>query len=281
MKVAVTACSGGLGAAIVKHAVREFGKKNVIGICRTPSKAEHLEIEIRKGDYNSKYEFESALKGIDVVMIISAHGPPEPRVAMHKNVIEAGVKCGVKKIVYSSIIGNPETSEFSGIVRSNRKTEEIIKNSGLEYAIGRNGIYIEPDVEYIEQYKKDGKIINCAGDEKCFYTTRDELAYAYVQMMKDEKHNGQAYNLGGEAISQYELAGYLNKTFNTNVVYKSVSIDDYKKERVAELGEFLGTVISGIYASIRNGDFDVNSDYETAAARKHISWEDYFSNFAK
>ncbi len=278
MKAAVTACSGGLGSAIAKEAIKEFGSENVIGICRTPSKAEHLGIEIRRADYSSKEEYDDALKGIDVLLVISASGNPAPRVAMHQNVIDAAAKNGVKKIVYTSIIGSPEKSEFSDIIISNRVTEENIKKSGFDYSIGRNGIYIEPDVEYIEQYKKDGTIINCAGEGKTLYTTRGELAYAYTQMMKDEKHNGQIYNLGGEAISQNELAEYLNKTFNTNLVYEAVSVEEYKKERIAELGEFMGTVIAGIYESIRNGDFDVDSHYEKVAGRKHISWDEYFSS---
>lgn len=52
MKIAVTSASGQLGAAIIRHLIPEIGNKNVIGIARTPEKAQHLGIEIRKGDYN-------------------------------------------------------------------------------------------------------------------------------------------------------------------------------------------------------------------------------------
>jgi len=49
MKTAVTAASGQLGRAIVKQAKEKFGKNNVIGIARTPSNADDLNVEIRKG----------------------------------------------------------------------------------------------------------------------------------------------------------------------------------------------------------------------------------------
>lgn len=52
MKIAVTSASGQLGSAIAKQLIKEIGKDSVIGIARTPEKANHLGIEIRKGDYN-------------------------------------------------------------------------------------------------------------------------------------------------------------------------------------------------------------------------------------
>ncbi|NNK79870.1 MAG: NAD(P)H-binding protein, partial [Flavobacteriales bacterium] len=68
MNIAVTSANGKLGSAIVKQLIEEIGRENVIGIARTPAKAEHLGVEIRKGDYNSREEFDEALKGIDTVM---------------------------------------------------------------------------------------------------------------------------------------------------------------------------------------------------------------------
>ena len=55
--------------------------------------------------------------------------------------------------------------------------------------------------------RKDGKITNCAGDGRCAYTTRAELADAYARMLTEDQHNGQTYNLAGPAITQYELCG--------------------------------------------------------------------------
>jgi NAD(P)H dehydrogenase (quinone) len=44
------------------------------------------------------------------------------------------------------------------------------------------------------------------------------------------------------------------------------------------LGEFLGTVIAGIYAGIRAGKAENPSHYSTAAGREHISWNTYFAD---
>ena len=136
----------------------------------------------------------------------------------------------------------------------------------------------EEDIRYIETYKKSGGIFNCAGDGRCGYTTRPELAYAYARMLIQDKHNAQTYNLHGEAITQYQLAEYLNRAFGTDLIYTPVTVEEYRKERIAELGEFLGTVIAGIYQGIQEGKADNPSHYFDAAGREHESWQTYFSN---
>ncbi|MCK5067525.1 MAG: NAD(P)H-binding protein [Bacteroidales bacterium] len=270
-KIAVTTASGGLGSAIVRRIIQESGKNHVIGIARSPEKAAHHGIEIRKGDYTNRGEFDQALSGIDTLLLVSGMDDPRKRVLKHRNVIDAAKAAGVGKIVYTSIIGSEKETDFSPIVQSNRQTEEDVKNSGLEWVIGRNGLYIEPDLEYIATYIKEGGIINCAGEGETAYTSRDELAFAYWKMMVEEKHNGKTYNLLGEPITQVQLAELINQVYHTNLTYTAISTDAYKKSRQKELGEFLGTVISGIYVGIRNGLFTATSDYEKAAGRTHLS----------
>lgn len=278
MKIAITAASGQLGAAILKATVEEVGRDNVVGLARTPKNAEHLGVEVRPGDYTNPEALEQSLQGIDAVLIVSGNDAPEKRIQQHRNVIEAAVRSGVKKIVYTSVQGAEENTAFSPVIQSNRQTERDVMASGLDWVIGRNGIYIEPDVEYIDNYKQAGFITNSAGDGKCGYTSRPELGFVYAKMLTEEKHNGKVYNLHGESMTQYELADYLNSAFGTSLVYKPLTVEEYREERVAELGEFLGTIIAGIYEGIRDGKSDNPSHFEEAAGRKHQSWEDYFSS---
>jgi len=274
--IAVTAASGQLGSEIVKATIGIVGGENVIGLARTPGKAESLGIEIRPGDYQSRSDLDESLQGVDTVLLVSGMDKPDKRIPQHRNVIEAAKQAGVARIVYTSIQGAERDTAFSPVVQSNRQTEEDVRNSGMQWGIGRNGIYIEPDVEYIETYKERGEIANCAGDGLCGYTTRGELAFAYANMLTDSKHDGQTYNLHGEAITQTQLADYLNKTFGTELNYRAMSVAEYREERIKELGEFLGNIIAGIYEGIRNGACNNESHFEKAAGRPHQSWENYF-----
>lgn len=277
MRVAVTAASGQLGAEIVRATISWIPKNDVIGLARTPDKAKNLAVEIRPGDYNDRNGLEESLQSVDTLLLVSGNDAPEKRIGQHRNVIQAAKDCGVKKIVYTSVQGAEEGTAFSPIIQSNRQTEQDVRDSGLDWVIGRNGIYIEPDVEYIESYKQAGGITNCAGDGWCGYTTRPELAYAYARMLTEDKHSGRTYNLHGEALTQHQLADYFNSAFGTSLSYTPVTVEEYRKDRIAELGEFLGTVVAGIYQGIREGAFDNPSHFYEAAGREHESWQTYFA----
>ncbi len=269
MKIAVTTASGQLGSAIVKQLIKEIGKDNVIAIARTPEKAKHFGVEIRKGDYNNRQQFDKALQSVDAVLLVSGMDAPQKRIQQHRNVIEAAKQQGVQKIVYTSIVGDENNTAFSPIVKSNRQTEKDIQASGLQWVIGRNGIYIEPDLEYLDHYVKEGEIRNCAGDGKCAYTSREELGYAYAQMLLNEEHNEQVYNLAGEPITQGRLAGMINQVYHTSLSYNPVSVAAYEKERKEALGEFMGRIIAGIYEGIQIGAYDITSDFKKATGRPH------------
>ena len=281
MKIAVTTASGGLGSAIIKTLKDKIGAENVIGIARTPSKAEYLNVEIRKGDYNSKEEFIKALKGVDAVLIVSGKDDPANRIGQHRNIIEAAKINGIKKIVYTSIIGDEKNSSFQQVVASNRQTEEDVRNSGLSWVIGRNGIYIEPDLEYLEEYVKEGKITNSANDGRCGYTSRSELGYAYANLVTEGKHLGATYNLTGEPITQHQLAEAINKHYGTELSYVPLSVEGYLEERKTALGDFLGIIIAGIYETMRNGAFDLPSDFEKAAGRKHKTIDEMIEDYKR
>jgi NAD(P)H dehydrogenase (quinone) len=285
MKIAVTSASGQLGSTIIQNLIDEIGKENVIAIARTPEKAKHWGVEVRKGDYNQRAEFDMALMGIDKLLLVSGMDEPQKRIEQHKNVIEAAIQNGVQKIVYTSIVGDEHNTAFSPVVQSNRQTEEDVRNSGLDWMIGRNGIYIEPDLEYIDTYVKEGEIRNCAGDGKCGYTSREELGFAYAQMLLNDMHTGNTYNLVGEAITQTQLAVYINEVYKTNLKHNAVPVDEYKSERRAALGDFIGTIIAGIYEGIKNGANEVPSDFSKATGRRHKSpiemIEHYYKNHSK
>lgn len=60
MKIAVTAASGKLGSEIIRKLVALTGNDGIIGIVRTPKKAVHLGVEIRRGEFEMNSDFESA-----------------------------------------------------------------------------------------------------------------------------------------------------------------------------------------------------------------------------
>ena len=72
MRTAITAASGKLGGEIVDATVALLGSENVVGLARTPSRAEHLGVEIRKGDYGNRDELAESLHDVDCLLLSRA-----------------------------------------------------------------------------------------------------------------------------------------------------------------------------------------------------------------
>lgn len=92
-------------------------------------------------------------------------------------------------------------------------------------------------------------------------------------MLTEEHHDGRTYNLHGEGLTQAQLASHLNRALGLDLIYEEMTVEEYRRERVAELGEFLGGVIAGIYEGIRRGAMDNASQFRDAAGREHQPWE--------
>ena len=111
------------------------------------------------------------------------------------------------------------------------------------------------------------------GRSRCSETT-------YARLLTDPAANGRTFRLHGEPITQALLVDHLNTAFGTQLVFRSMTVDEYRADRVAALGEFMGTVIAGIYEGIRDGANDRPSDFEAATGRPHQTWDDFFASIA-
>ncbi|MEO1802538.1 MAG: NAD(P)H-binding protein [Cyanobacteria bacterium J06629_2] len=280
MKIGITTATGQLGTAILSQVIKRIERSDVVAIARSPHKFSHTNIESRKGDYDRLDNLIAAFQGLDTVMFVSGNTPPEIRLRQHLNVVEAAVTANVKKVVFSGILVDGYAEGFRAVQDVSLATEKALINSGLQWAIGRNGIYLDPDLEYIDTYIKEGKVSNCAGEGKCAYTARSELAIAYADLLVDDQLNGKIYNLVGESVTQQQLTDYINDFFNVNLSYESMSVEAYRQDRTQAFNsDMFDNIITGIYENIRNGGFDANSDYASVTGRSHKTIRELFANF--
>ncbi|HJP38337.1 MAG: NAD(P)H-binding protein [Gammaproteobacteria bacterium] len=274
MKVAVTAASGGLGQAILKYLCAEIGAANTIAVARSPDRVSRTDIEVRRGDYQSVTELTAAFTAIDTVVMISAPVGDWDRISMHRNVIEAAKQAGVGKILYTSIVGNglEEDTWFWKTQQINRQAEIDLRESGLEWVVARNGLYIEKDLAHIVEAKSIGVYHNIVGDGKCGYISVDELAYATAKLAIDNHSNGQVFNLVGEILTQARLVELANQVFAMDVRYEVISDEEniaelMKDPKIAARGEKVARMLTGCFQAVRIGAFDVESDFQRAAGR--------------
>jgi NAD(P)H dehydrogenase (quinone) len=189
MKVAVTAASGRLGHAIIKYLRAEIGAENIVAVVRSPDKVRWPDVDTRRGDYHSIDEMTAAFAGIDTVIMISAPVViGTDRVSLHRNVIESAKRSGVRKMLYTSVIGNgkEEGTMFFATQQVNRQAEYDLQASGLEWIVARNALYLELDLNHIRRAGETGVYQNNAADGRCGYLTIDELAYATAKLAIDD-----------------------------------------------------------------------------------------------
>ena len=133
MRIGITTASGNLGSHIARATAKRVGSEHVIALARTPEKAAHLGLETRRCDYTDRSGMTESLRGIDSLLVVSSNATPDERPAQHANVFGAAKDAGVRRVVYTSILGESKGSGFSPVVASNRQTEQDLAASGLDW----------------------------------------------------------------------------------------------------------------------------------------------------
>lgn len=273
--IAVTAASGRLGQAVLGYLVQNPGPAEVVAVARSPEKFPLSGINVRAGDYQHREQMTAALAGIHTVLMISAPVVMgTDRVALHRNVISAAKAAGVRRIVFTSVIGSDAEQDtlFAATQRVNRQTEADLAASGLDWAVARNALYLDLDLMHIRKAQESGVYRNNGGDGRCGYLSIDELAYATAKLAANDQANGRIYNLVGESLTQAELVALACEVFGLDVRYETLTVDEniarfMADPRIAARGEEVARMLTGCFECIARGAFDLPSDYEAVAGR--------------
>jgi NAD(P)H dehydrogenase (quinone) len=230
-------------------------------------------VEKRAGDYQSADSMRAALHGIDTVVMISAPvAAGGERVRLHRNVIAAARQSGVQRLLFTSVIGNGLEMDtmFGATQQVNRQTEADLRDSGLEWLIGRNGLYLELDLIQMRKADETGIYTNPAGEGRCPYISITEIAYAYARLATDGGQAGEIYNISGEALSQAALLRLACEVFRLHARYEVISDEECMakfRALMPERGEAVARMLTGCFQSIRAGAFDVPSHFREATGR--------------
>jgi len=273
--IAVTAATGRLGSATLRALKAELDPKQIIAVARRPEAVTVLGVETRPGDYADKAQMTEAFSAVDTVVMISAPSVVgTDQLSLHQNVIDAAKAAGVRKIVCTSVIGNGKEQKtwFWPTQEMNRLTEDLLKSSGMAWMIARNGLYLELDLHHIVSAQANGVYSNSGGDGLCGYITIDEIAHAMARLACADEGEGRVYNIIGETTTQERLVELARETFDLEVKYLPISDDEnvarlMKDARIAARGEPIARMLTGCFQAMRQGAFDVESDYEAASGR--------------
>ncbi|HBB6759839.1 TPA: SDR family oxidoreductase [Citrobacter amalonaticus] len=226
--IAITGATGQLGQHVIENLLKTVPASQIVAIVRNPAKATALSqqgITVRQADYSDEAAFTQALQGVDKLLLISSSEVGQ-RAVQHRNVINAAKAAKVKFIAYTSLL-HADRSPLALHVE-HVDTEKMLAESGIAYALLRNGWYTENYLASAPAALEHGVFIGAAGEGKISSATRADYAAAAARVISTDGHAGKVYELAGdESWTLSQLAAELSKQSGKPVVYQNMSEADF------------------------------------------------------
>lgn len=283
--ILVTGATGEYGT----HAINSLLEKgvepsNISALVRSEEKGQALKekgLNIKIGDYNDYNSLVEAFKGVDKLLFVSG-SEIGAREAQHKNVVNAAKEAGVDFIAYTSFIRNVDAkdSAIQFLQDTHQKTEQWIKDSGIDYAILQNGLYLDILPMFLGENVLEDGILLPAEDGKSNSVLRAELAEAAAHVLTTSGHKNQTYPLvNNKAVTYQEVANQLSSIKGETVNYTSPKPDTYqtilKENNVPE--EYIGMLTSFSVAQAK-GELQLeNNTLEQFLGRKPKTVQQFIS----
>jgi len=246
-RILVTAAGGQLGRLTIDALLKLVPASQIVAGLRDPAKGADLAargVTVVAADYSKPETLDAAFKGVDRLLLISSNELGQ-RVAQHRNVIDAAKRAGVKLIAYTSVL-RADTSPLS-VAKEHLPTEELIRASGIPFALLRNGWYTENYTASIPAALAHNALISSAGDGRIASASRADYAAAAAAVLAGEGHAGKIYELAGnEAFTLEQFAAEIAKQSGKTVAYVRLPEADFKAALLGaglppELAELIAT----------------------------------------
>jgi NAD(P)H dehydrogenase (quinone) len=278
--ILVTGATGQFGKSAIDFLIKNgISSSNIAALVRDEEKAADLKnqgVVVRIGDYDNYTSLVDAFKGIEKLLFVSSSDVMN-RSTQHQTVIRAAKDAGVKHVVYTSFLGKNETeaSPLWMVAASHLKTEAWLKESGLEYTILKNTLYMDFVPVFLgENVIESGVIYLPADNGKVGAILRSEMAEATANILSNDNHTGKTYQFTApEAFSYEDVAQHLSEITGKTINYISPTADEYV-QTLREYGvptDYIG-LFSAFAVAQANGELEtIGSDLEQLLGRKPTS----------
>jgi NAD(P)H dehydrogenase (quinone) len=262
MTIVITGATGHLGRLVVEALLaRNVPAEQIVAAGRDITKISDLAdrgLRVSAIDYTDVGSLKQAFTGADKVLLVSSSAVGE-RVEQHQNAIDAAKEARVGLLVYTSIANADHTG--IQLAAEHQATEKLLGESGVPYALLRNGWYLENYTDQLPLYLQHGAVLGSAGDGQVSAATRADYAAAAAAVLLRENQAGSVYELGGdESFTLSELAEAVTAATERPVVYHDLPADQYTKALVgAGVPEPIAAVLADSDLGIARGNLLITS----------------------
>jgi NAD(P)H dehydrogenase (quinone) len=227
MSIVVTGATGHFGRLVVESLLeRGVPAATITATGRDVAKIADLAaqgVQVARADYTDPASLVAAFAGAQKVLLISGSEVGQ-RATQHRAAIAAAKQAGVGFLVYTSIL-KADTSSLA-LAEEHLDTETYLAESGLDYAILRNGWYLENYTGQVATYLAVG-VAGAASDGRVSAATRADLADAAAAVLNQGIASGTIVELGGAGFTLSQLAAELSSASGQDIGYVNLTEDAY------------------------------------------------------
>ncbi|WP_069762376.1 SDR family oxidoreductase [Streptomyces sp. LUP47B] len=257
--IIVTGATGKLGRRTVERLLERVPADRVGVSVRDPRKARDFAdrgVRVRPGSFDDPASLVHAFEGAEQLLLVSLDRVGEECVTGHRTAIDAAVKAGVGRILYTSQMGAAHDSRFQAC-RDHARTEDLLRATGLPWTALRNGFYAASALQFLEAARHTGDIALPA-DGPVAWTGHDDLADATAAILAEQgRFEGPTPPLTGAAALDFGAVAEIASRVTGRPFTRTVVPDGVFREQALAHGAPapIADLMLSIFAAARHGEF--------------------------
>lgn len=251
----------------------------IIAASRQAERLKYQTLPSRYADYTDKASMEAAFEGVETLVLIPTMTPPALRCVELENALAAANACGVKRIVFLSLL-TADPKSVSAIAPFILFAENAIRNSGMGWTILRMGLYLEPVAEWIPHLRSLGRLPYPVRGGEAAYVSRRDVARALSAAALSKVADGEIYSIcAPEPVTMPQLAEAISSAFGVPLPFEACSDEEFLKICFEdEPSPFIANVLLSLYKAIECGEFDhAGNDVEKLTGRPAETVKEFFN----
>lgn len=230
-KILLNGVDGNFGSRSAKILLERWPHEDLIFTAPTEAGLEPYKgtgVDLRVADFNDPEGLVNAFTGADTMILISMPFVGPKRRAAHKTALDAAVKAGVNRLVYTSIVGAGEDDIDTYEVNDHVWFEAYVKAQPIHYLFMRDSQYAEAMVSnYVNAYENTGNVLaNNMGQGKMAFISRDDCALAAACAAMSDWQDRVVDVNGAEPLTIGQYIQIANEVTGHDVKYVEISDEE-------------------------------------------------------